>query len=195
MKLFVARVLAVLLIAAGTVMMLPFERAAATTVNIAVSGTIGQYWFCNSSYQNGVCPTTIQVGDTVNWVFNGDIYSAHTTTECGANCNMPTGTPLWDSSPPMTVANFSYTFNSPGTYYYQCSVHLNAMRGVITVTAPVGGETQLPGLSPRALEQPTGPVGHVGTWIGLAGIGAGMFILTSGAWLTQRRLAARHEQR
>jgi hypothetical protein len=35
--------------------------AATTTVNI------GDFWFCNSSFSNSVCPTRINPGDTVTY--------------------------------------------------------------------------------------------------------------------------------
>ena len=51
---------------------------------VAGPGTVievGDEWFCDPSYEDGVCQTTINAGDTVNWLWVGG--SRHTTTECG----------------------------------------------------------------------------------------------------------------
>jgi len=62
-------------------------RAADTTIDT------GNFWFCDPSFQGSVCDTTIQVGDTVTWNW---VEGTHTTTECGADCDNPTATPLRD---------------------------------------------------------------------------------------------------
>ncbi len=107
--------------------------AAATTVVVPV----GDFWFCDPSFQGGVCETKIQVGDTVVWDFNGS-FSFHTTTDCGADCNFPTATPLWHSGL-LLGGSFQFTFNQQGTYLYYCAVHPFTMQGQITVNQPVGG--------------------------------------------------------
>ncbi len=187
------RVLAVLLLAAGAALTLPLHQASAATVNIAVSGTFGQYWFCNSAYQGGVCPTMVNVGDTVQWNFNGDAYSAHSTRHCSAGCTgSPTGgTPLWDS-PIAAVQTYSYTFNTPGSYPYQCEVHPLDMQGEITVVAGgVGGETELADGVAAGLQSSNGSGSRLGLWLGLAAIAAGAVTLMSASWLARRALAAR----
>jgi plastocyanin len=185
-----ARVLAVLLIAAGTVLMLPFRPAVAATVNIQVSTISGQTWFGNSGFQNGVYPTTVNVGDTVNWVFNGDgVFSQHTTTHCGADCNFPTGSPQWDSGV-IQVGNFPHAFTTPGIYLYQCSIHGAEMRGQITVVAgAVGGETELANIGAGTLQKTRVAEGHFGMWLGLAAMSGGVITLTGAAWFARRRLA------
>lgn len=66
---------------------------------------------------------TVKAGTTVEWLNDGP--SSHTTTSDVA---------LWDSgslSPPSATgaysggsgATFSYTFMTPGTYTYHCSLH------------------------------------------------------------------------
>ncbi len=104
--------------------------AAQQTANIAVGDT----WFCNSSFNNGVCSTQIDAGDTVVWDF-GSGSLPHTTTECGASCDSPTGTPLWDSGVLQGSGTFSHTFNTPGTFLYLCEIHPFQMRGQIVVQA------------------------------------------------------------
>lgn len=181
-----ARILGVLMIACGSLLALPLGSASAATINIAVAGTIGQYWFCNSSYQNGICPTTVNVGDTVQWNFNGDFYSAHSTRHCSDGCDgTPSGTPLWDA-PIAAVQTYSYTFTTPGSYPYQCEVHPLDMQGVVTVVAGgVGGETQLAdaGLS-IVRHSPRDSFRNV--WFGMAGIAGGMIVLTAAAWCARR---------
>lgn len=97
---------------------------------------VGDIWFCDESYEGGVCETTIQAGDTVIWDFEG-AQASHTTTACGVTCDMPTNTPLWDSG---TIeggstgddALFEYTFTEPGTYPYYCVIH-PFQQGIIIV--------------------------------------------------------------
>ena len=64
---------------------------------------------------------TINVGETVNWVWVGGNHS--TTSDTG----------IWDSgqhSPPFT---FAHTFNTQGTFPYHCTVHGFAMTGTVQV--------------------------------------------------------------
>src|SRR5687768_13851579 len=53
------------------------DADAQTTTNVA----IGDNWFCNSSFANGTCDTSINVGDSVMWTNSGN--NSHTATECG----------------------------------------------------------------------------------------------------------------
>ena len=132
--------------------------ASAATVGIDV----GDRWFCDSSFENGVCTTTVQAGDQVTWDFSGAI-EAHTVTECGANCDNPTSSPLFDSGL-ITGGEgpFSHTFSQPGTYLYLCQVHAFEMRGQIVVqgaaatSTPVAGATSTPpsGQTPGATSTP-----------------------------------------
>lgn len=121
----------------ATVMLaLSTAPAAAATVTVAA----GDFWFCSPSFQAGICTTTVQEGDTVVWNFAGSA-EPHTTTECGASCDSPTGSPLWESGfiePP--GATFSYTFDTPGAYLYVCRVHPFDMRGQIVVEAAPDAE-------------------------------------------------------
>jgi plastocyanin len=78
---------------------------------------------------------TIKAGTTVQWTNNGTL--AHTTTSDAA---------VWDSGSlgaPGTGeygggtagAEYQFRFNSPGTYPYHCTFHVQqGMRGTITVT-------------------------------------------------------------
>ena len=96
---------------------------------------VGDIWFCNDSFQGGVCDTEIDAGDTVIWDFS-TAGLPHTTTECGASCDDPTDTPLWDSGVLNSGSKdpfFERTFDDPGIYLYFCEVHPSIQRGRIIV--------------------------------------------------------------
>jgi carboxypeptidase T len=65
---------------------------------------------------------TIPAGTTVRWT---DAEDSHTTTS---------DTAVWDSGTLNPGDQFSYTFNTPGSYPYHCEFHLG-MEGTITVVA------------------------------------------------------------
>ncbi len=140
---FVVRPAALALFAFALLIGAPAPSAEGATVTILV----GDLWFCSAGFQNGVCPTTIRVGDTVSWDFPPPGISAHTTTDCVGDCgSLPFGTG-WDSG--LVVAGgpkFQHTFTSTGVFPYRCSVHPLQMRGQITVTGAVGGVAELPEL-------------------------------------------------
>jgi plastocyanin len=79
---------------------------------------------------------TIQLGDTVEWVWAGDEHS--TTSGTPGN---PDG--KWNSGVRDTGFTFSYTFSTGGTFPYYCTPHGSCcqMIGSITVTtaAPIVG--------------------------------------------------------
>ncbi len=150
--------------------------AAATTVVVPT----GDFWFCDPSFQGGVCETKIQVGDTVEWDFNGS-FSFHTTTDCGGDCDFPTATPLWDSGS-LLGGSFQFTFDQPGTYLYYCAVHPFSMRGQITVNQPVGGFVVDLDSGQEGLETAKGGSGYVAA-LGLMAVVA----LGGAAWYARRR--------
>lgn len=129
-----------------------WRTAAADTVTIAV----GNDWYGSSYYQGQgrVYGTTVNAGDTVTWTWLTS--RLHTVTECDATftqCALPGG---FDSglanngSPP-----FSHTFDTPGAYYYLCTLHPSAtvgMRGSVSVVAPA---TDTPTASATPTETPT----------------------------------------
>lgn len=162
----------------------PAPTAEGATVTIV----IGDVWFCDPSFQGGVCTTKINAGDTVVWDFSGAAFP-HTTTECGASCDSPTATPLWDSGvvlgggPP-----FQFTFNQPGTYRYYCRVHPTVQRGQIIVNASVGGIAGLPDVAQLPLETADPPGSDVGILAAVVGAGAALVVTLGGAaWYARRR--------
>jgi len=150
---------------------------------------VGDLWFCNSSFQNGICETVISQGETVTWNYASGI-TAHNSRECGASCNSPSATPVWQLPATATAAPWtqSFTFNTPGTYLYRCDLHTAAMRGRIVVLAPqsVGGIAELPDVA----QAPTrSSDSSTRSYAALAGGLAAAFvaIATAGAWYVRRR--------
>jgi plastocyanin len=66
-------------------------------------------------------PITINVNDTVNWIWEGDFHS--TTAVDG----------LWDSGVYNTGYSYSYTFTSAGSFPYYCTIHF--FYGTVNVQA------------------------------------------------------------
>jgi plastocyanin len=97
-----------------------------------VTVAVGDIYFCASDYQGGVCDTEITVGDTVVWDFAGATLP-HTTTACGASCDAPTASPLWNSGVLTGSGTFAFTFDEPGNYAYYCQIHPALQRGRIIV--------------------------------------------------------------
>jgi plastocyanin len=92
---------------------------------------------CSSSTSPSVGPTitirdfsfspstlTVKAGTTVEWLNDGP--SSHTTTSDAAlwdsgSLNPPSGSGAYSGG---SGGTFSYTFMTPGTYTYHCSLHL-----------------------------------------------------------------------
>ena len=84
---------------------------------------IGDIWFCDAAFAGEVCPSSIVAGETVRWEYPRSGITMHTTTECGIDCLYPTASPLWDSGTLSPGDDFSFTFDTPGTYNYYCEIH------------------------------------------------------------------------
>jgi plastocyanin len=99
-----------------------FEGAAVTK-----SISIGDNFFSPSNL-------TVSVGDTVQWVNNGNV--VHTTTS-----GTPSSNPgqLFDSGNLSRGETFSFRFTAPGSFQYFCRIHGISMSGTITVQSS-GGE-------------------------------------------------------
>jgi LPXTG-motif cell wall-anchored protein len=100
---------------------------------------------------------TISVGQSVTWTNNGG--NPHTSTGPG-----------WDSGIVNPGGSFTFTFNSAGTFDYQCDIHVaEGMVGTVIVQA-AGGDGTLP---------PTGPSSRSGPFviIGLALLLGGATVL------------------
>jgi plastocyanin len=80
----------------------------------------------------------IKVGDTVQWVNDGETVHSVSTSAANAqnpmDTSMPKGAVAFDSGFIPPGGNYSYTFTVPGTYRYFCLPHEKAgMVGVIVV--------------------------------------------------------------
>ena len=107
----------------------------------------GNLYFCDPSFQNGVCDTAITAGDTVTW---DNVENIHTVTQCSegfADCPLSGGFDSGFLSPGDT---FSVTFDTPGTFFYWCDLHPIEMRGRVLVQAQ---EAATP--TPAATAEPT----------------------------------------
>ena len=135
------RITAVAIFSVGAVasLWLGFGSQSSTPVSAAtVFIEVGDFWFCDSSFQSGDCSIKIAVGDSVTWGFDSASVT-HTTTECTGSCGSAIGNPgarEWHSGN-MTSGTFERPFNSPGTFQYQCNIHPSLMRGTIIVNGPV----------------------------------------------------------
>lgn len=67
--------------------------------------------------------TSITVGSTVTWTWTGGLQHSVRST----------GTTSFASSQTMSSGSYSVTFNTPGTYHYDCAVHGSAMSGTVIV--------------------------------------------------------------
>jgi hypothetical protein len=110
---------------------------------------IGDFWFCDESFEDGRCDTNISVGDTVTWDSEpAASIIVHTSTECTGDCGSPLSSGElasreWHSGGLEDGETFQRQFNSAGTWDYQCNVHPNDMQGRIIVGGG-GGPTNTP---------------------------------------------------
>ena len=86
---------------------------AAATFNVQV-GPGGNFVFSPD-------PVNINTGDTVNWTWGSNFHSSTSGTNC-PTFNGP-GPNTWDSGVHNVPFSFQFTFNTPGSFPYFCSVH------------------------------------------------------------------------
>lgn len=116
------------------VLLAPSENGSQEAEAATVGVDIGDVWFCNASFQGGVCETMIANGDTVLWTQTGG--APHTVSQCTdgtfTSCSggFQSGTLAGGSG-----ATFDETFNSDGTFFYRCNIHPSTMRGQIVAGA------------------------------------------------------------
>jgi plastocyanin len=174
------------------------ETSQAETVNVEA----GNLYFCNSSFQEGVCETSITAGDTVTWQ---NIAGFHTVTECDdafSDCPPSGG---FDSGPLTTGNSFSHTFASPGAIEYFCAFHPTDMRGRVTVqaaptpsptAAPTAAPTGIPAGTTTGVTSPTvspaavPKTGGTPDDSGAAGSGAWLLVILVGALVLGTGVAA-----
>ncbi|MDF3149288.1 MULTISPECIES: plastocyanin/azurin family copper-binding protein [unclassified Streptomyces] len=110
-------VLAVLVVLVGMLLVLPVGRASAATYRVAMSG-----------YAFSPTTLTITAGSTVTW----------TNQDTAPHDVKTTSAPAAFHSPMLNKGgSWSFTFNTPGTYAYYCTVHPNmTARIVVQAAAP-----------------------------------------------------------
>ena len=105
------------------------EARGQTTVNVDV----GDVYFCDPSFAAGVCQTNITAGDTVTWNWVGSL--PHTVTQCNDTFTCPQAGGFDSGTLTGSGSTFSQTFNTPGSFAYQCQIHGTGMRGRVVVAA------------------------------------------------------------
>ena len=139
----------------GTVAATTTGAAAAegrTWVVDAVDDTTSNRW---ESVDTGGSVVTIAVGDTVEWQFDRAT-QGHDLVSLAPSQS-------WETVWPTALQEYrdaggpsvTYTFDQPGTYRYECSLHGPTMSGTIVVV-PAGGANQPPTADP-VVEPLTGP--------------------------------------
>ena len=155
-----------LLALAGALLVSPRPSSAATTTI-----PTGDLWFCNSSFEGGVCTTTITTGDTVTWDFSGATATHSSTSDSS----------MWDSGYEMPGGSFQFTFTQAGSFPYHCNIHPQQMKGVIVVqaaaspTSPPAAQTPAAGATQTPRSVPPGDI--------LPKSGQGPQSATAGWWL------------
>jgi len=128
------------------------------------------YFFCDASFQGGVCEKTVNVGDTVTWKIED---GTHTVTQCDNSLSTCPPTGGFDAGLLSKGQEFSHVFNTAGTFAYRCNVHPNLMRGRVIVLAsatatptPSPAQTAAPSATstptPAAAPTTGGPAGSDG---------------------------------
>jgi plastocyanin len=103
------------------------SSAQSTTIDV------GDFYFCDSSFQGAVCDTTVVAGSTVTWSLSGA--ALHTVTQCDASFTTCPPSGGFDSGALSSGNSFAQTFSTPGTIPYYCAFHAAQMRGRIVVQA------------------------------------------------------------
>ena len=130
----------------------PGRAQAAQSVEVDV----GSDWFCSAAFDGGVCETAIQAGDSVQWNF---VDGFHNAMECGDNWSKGSscsGAEWASESVVIPPGTFSRTFESAGTFFYRCTIHPDAMKGKVVVSAAsTPAPTPSPSPTPVATPSPT----------------------------------------
>lgn len=118
-------------------------------------------------------PVTVQVGDTVEWVWSPESRPSSVTSGVNAQWSG-----LFDSGVHQAPTRFSHTFESPGRFDYFCRM-LNSMTGVVIVTG-----SQLLNISTR-LQVETGEGAMIGGFIITGNASKKVIVLAKGPSLSQ----------
>lgn len=118
------------------VMLLLLAARVGATTRIVNVGPNLQLIFVDQ--QSNTSTTTINVGDTVQWVWQGNHHSTTSGSCASGTCVHNFTGVTWDSGVHDAGNIFSFTFMQAGTFTYFCSIHGTTfqMRGTVKVIAP-----------------------------------------------------------
>ena len=134
---------------------------ASATYNITTTAPSFSYYTLSGTDRNGAVSgnnvgVTVYVGDTINFNLSGvsGSHPFYLKSVQGTGTTNQVSTPAATGQGSTGTATVSWTPNTVGTYYYQCSNH-NAMNGTITVSAAPGGSggVTVGGIDVSALSQ------------------------------------------
>jgi plastocyanin len=129
----------------------PAQQSVVHSVHVGQGGT----FFVDQV--SGTAVTTVNVGDTVTWTWEGTLHHGTNSGTCsgggggggygyGGGC---TSSGKWDSNIHQAPFSYSYTFTQAGTFPYFCDVHLDAMTGRVIVNATAAPARAKPGSTTR----------------------------------------------
>jgi plastocyanin len=135
------------------------------TLTVSSGSDAGAHIVNAGNFYYAPAQLTITAGDTVYWVNDGGTHNVNFTT------NTITGQPYnnpesFVSSPTGDTELYSYVFNTPGTYEYDCSVGshaANGMIGTITVLDNPSPEAGVVALFGETLDYSPYTIGEVTT--------------------------------
>jgi plastocyanin len=118
----------------------------------------------------------ITTGTMVTWTYSSAGATIHTVTSDPGTNTTQGGAPLLNSGDLSPGQSFSYTFNLPGYYPYQCAVHptIPKMNGWVNVTG-----------NPVTVPPPQN--GASTWWVLPAGIAGASAVLVLAVWLILKR--------
>ena len=134
---------------------------ASATYNITTTAPSFSYYTLSGTDRNGAVSgnnvgVTVYVGDTINFNLSSvsGSHPFYLKSVQGTGTTNQVTTPAATGQGSTGTATVSWTPNTVGTYYYQCSNH-NAMNGTITVSAAPGGSggVTVGGIDVSALSQ------------------------------------------
>ena len=121
--------------------------ATPTAFNITTTSPSFSYYTLNGTDRNGAVSgnnagVAVYVGDTINFNLSGvsGSHPFYLKTVQGTGTGNQVSTPAATGQGSTGTTTVSWTPNTAGTYYYQCSAH-NAMNGTITVSNAPGSGT------------------------------------------------------
>jgi glucose/arabinose dehydrogenase len=128
----------------------------------------GSNWYCDESYEDGVCDTTVTVGETVEWEM---VQGVHTVTECEDTFTVCPPTGGFDSGILNNGQTYSHTFDEVDIVEYLCTLHEQQMRGRVIVNPATASpsQTATPSASPTPSPSPQPSPGYVLTELAQTG--------------------------